>query len=58
MQKIIPLNWNCSKDYFDMLYVMFEAMEAEENAIFVQKSTILDGGGGRPRRRVIGRMWK
>ena len=26
-----------------MLYVMFEDMEAEENAIFAQKSTILDG---------------
>ena len=26
-----------------MLYVMFEAMEVKENAIFISKSTILDG---------------
>ena len=26
-----------------MLYVMFEAMEVKENAIFTLKSTILDG---------------
>ena len=31
-----------------MLYVMFEAIETEEDAIFAQKSTILDG---RRRRR-------
>ena len=43
MKKIIPLNWNWSKDYFDMLYVIFEAMEGEEIAIFAQKSIILDG---------------
>ena len=41
-----------------MLYVMFEDMEAEENAIFAQKSTILDGRCRRRRRRVVGRMWK
>ena len=42
-----------------MLYVMFEAMEAEENAIFAQKSTILDGRRRRRRRVVVvGRMWK
>ena len=46
-----------------MLYVMFEDMEAEENAIFAQKSTILDGRRRRRRRRrrvvvVVGRMWK
>ena len=34
-----------------MPYVMSEAMEAEENAIFAQKSTILDGRRRRPRRR-------
>ena len=34
-----------------MLYVMFEDMEAEENAIFAQKSTILDGRRRRRRRR-------
>ena len=34
-----------------MLYVMFEAMEVEENAIFTSKSTILDGRRCRRRRR-------
>ena len=34
MQNIIPFNWNWSKDYFDMLYIIFEAMEGEEIAIF------------------------
>ena len=34
-----------------MLYVMFEAIETEENAIFAQKSTILDGRRRRRRRR-------
>ena len=44
-----------------MLYVMFEAIETEENAIYEQKSTILDGRRRRRRRRVVvvvGRMWK
>ena len=27
--KSIPLNWNYPKEYLDMLYTMFEAMEAE-----------------------------
>ena len=35
-----------------MLYVMFEDMEAEENAIFAQKSTILDGRRRRRRENV------
>ena len=26
-----------------MLYIMFDALEVEENAIFTSKSTILDG---------------
>ena len=34
-----------------MLYIMFEAMEVEENAIFTSKSTILDGRRCRRRRR-------
>ena len=34
-----------------MLYVMFEAMEVKENAIFISKSTILDGRRCRRRRR-------
>ena len=34
-----------------MLYIMFEAMEVEENAIFTSKSTILDGRRRRRRRR-------
>ena len=34
-----------------MLYVMFEAMEVKENAIFTLKSTILDGRRCRRRRR-------
>ena len=34
-----------------MLYVMFEAIETEENAIFAYKSTILDGRRRRPRPR-------
>ena len=34
-----------------MLYVMFEAIETEENAIYAQKSTILDGRRRRRRRR-------
>ena len=34
-----------------MLYVMFEAIETEEDAIFAQKSTILDGRRRRRRRR-------
>ena len=34
-----------------MLYVMFEAMEVEENAILTSKSTILDGRRCRLRRR-------
>ena len=34
-----------------MLYVMFEAMEVKENAIFTLKSTILDGRRRRCRRR-------
>ena len=44
-----------------MLYVMFEAIETEEDAIFAQKSTILDGRRrrrSRRRRRRVGRMWK
>ena len=47
-----------------MLYVMFEAIETEENAIYAQKSTILDGRRrrrcrrSRRRRRRVGRMWK
>ena len=36
-----------------MLYVMFEDMEAEENAIFAQKSTILDGRRRRRRRENV-----
>ena len=43
MLKSIPLNWNCSKDYFDMLYDMFEAMETEETTISDEKSTFPDG---------------
>ena len=39
-----------------MLYVMFEDMEAEENAIFAQKSTILDGRRRRRRRRRRGNV--
>ena len=35
-----------------MLYVMFEAMEAEENTIFAEKSTILDGRRRRRRENV------
>ena len=34
LYKIIPLKWNWSKDYFDMQYIIFEAMEGEEIAIF------------------------
>ena len=34
-----------------MLYVMFEAMEVKENAIFTLKSTILDGRRWCRRRR-------
>ena len=34
-----------------MLYIMFEAMEVEENAILTSKSTILDGRRCRRRRR-------
>ena len=33
-----------------MLYIMFEAMEVEENAILTSKSTILDGRRRRRRR--------
>ena len=43
MLKSIPLNWNCSKDYFDILYDMFEAMETEETTISDEKSTFPDG---------------
>ena len=35
-----------------MLYVMFEAIETEEDAIFAQKSTILDGRRRRRRENV------
>ena len=35
-----------------MLYVMFEAMEVKENAIFTSKSTILDGRRRRCRENV------
>ena len=43
MLKSIPLSWNCSKDYFDMLHDMFEAMETEETTISDEKSTFPDG---------------
>ena len=43
MLKSIPLNWNCSKEYFDMLYDMFEAMETEETTISDEKSTFPEG---------------
>ena len=43
MLKSIPLSWNCSKDYFDILYDMFEAMETEETTISDEKSTFPDG---------------
>ena len=36
-----------------MLYIMFEAMEVEENAIFTSKSTILDGRRCRRRRENV-----
>ena len=36
-----------------MLYVMFEAMEVKENAIFISKSTILDGRRCRRRRENV-----
>ena len=36
-----------------MLYVMFEAIETEENAIYAQKSTILDGRRRRRRRENV-----
>ena len=31
--KIIPLNWKCNKDYFDMLYVKIEAMGTEISSV-------------------------
>ena len=43
MLESIPLSWNCSKDYFDILYDMFEAMETEETTISDEKSTFPDG---------------
>ena len=43
MLKSISLSLNCSKDYFDMLYDMFEAMETEETTISDEKSTFPDG---------------
>ena len=43
MLESIPLSWNCSKDYFDMLHDMFEAMETEETTISDEKSTFPDG---------------
>ena len=36
-----------------MLYIMFEAMEVEENAILTSKSTILDGRQCRHRRENV-----
>ena len=36
-----------------MLYIMFEAMEVEENAILTSKSTILDGRRCRRRRENV-----
>ena len=36
-----------------MLYVMFKAIETEENAIYAQKSTILDGRRRRRRRENV-----
>ena len=36
-----------------MLYIMFDAMEVEENAIFTSKSTILDGRRCRRRRENV-----
>ena len=35
--KIIPLNWKCNKDYFDMLYVKIEAMGTEISSILGYK---------------------
>ena len=43
MLKSLPLSWNCSKDYFDMLHDTFEAMETEETTISDEKSTFPDG---------------
>ena len=43
MLESIPLSWNCSKDYFDILYDMFETMETEETTISDEKSTFPDG---------------
>ena len=43
MLKSIPLLWICSKDYFDILYDMFEAMGTEETTISDEKSTFPDG---------------
>ena len=33
-KKLLEIRQKAGLFYFDMLYVMFEAMEAEENAIF------------------------
>ena len=39
--------WNCSKDYFDMIYVMFRAIEDWETSFSIEKLLFWMVIGGR-----------